>query len=71
MGERDLLFLGHMLDTAKGAIARVAEKGRETFDEDEDFRLSLVLSLKRQEKPIRRFPGSRSSGCATRLCMTT
>ncbi len=54
MGERDLLFLGHMLDTAKGAIARVAEKGRETFDEDEDFRLSLAYRVRTIGEAARR-----------------
>lgn len=38
----DLLYLGHMLDTAKRAVAKVKGVTRNEFDADENLRLALV-----------------------------
>lgn len=38
----DLIYVGHMLDTARLALAKVAGKGRPGFDEDENLRLALT-----------------------------
>ena len=40
--EADILYLGHMLDTARKAHAKVRERSREEFDADEDLRLAVT-----------------------------
>jgi uncharacterized protein with HEPN domain len=38
----DLVYVGHMLDTARKAVRRVAGKTRAEFDADEDLRIVLT-----------------------------
>lgn len=38
----DLVYLGHMLDTARKISAKTTGLTREAFDEDEDLRLALA-----------------------------
>lgn len=39
---RGLVYVGHMLDTARKAVAKVRDLPRETYDTDETLRLALV-----------------------------
>ncbi|MCK4342349.1 MAG: hypothetical protein KAY37_11575 [Phycisphaerae bacterium] len=41
MPKDDLVYVGHMLDTARLAAAKVAGITRERFDADENLRLAL------------------------------
>lgn len=42
MPKDDLIYVGHMLDTARLAAAKVAGITREAFDADENLRLALA-----------------------------
>jgi len=42
MLQRDLLYLGQMLDVSLQAISKVKGKDRKDFDEDENLRLALT-----------------------------
>ena len=42
MSERDLVYVGHMLDMARKAVAKVGDLPRETYDADENLRLALI-----------------------------
>ncbi|MCH7701688.1 MAG: DUF86 domain-containing protein [Planctomycetes bacterium] len=42
MPKDDLIYVGHMLDTARLAAAKVAGITREAFDTDENLRLALA-----------------------------
>jgi uncharacterized protein with HEPN domain len=42
MQKDDDVFVGHMLDTARLAVGKVAGKSREEFDADENLRLALA-----------------------------
>lgn len=42
MPKGDLLYLGHMLDVSLQAVAKVENKSREDFDQDENLRLALT-----------------------------
>ena len=42
MPKDDLIYVGHMLDTARLAAAKVAGIRREAFDADENLRLALA-----------------------------
>jgi uncharacterized protein with HEPN domain len=42
MPQRDLLYLGQMLDVSLQAISKVKGKDRKDFDEDENLRLALT-----------------------------
>ena len=42
MQDRDQVYLGHMLDTARQAVERVRAIERGDFDRDEDLRLALA-----------------------------
>jgi len=42
MQKDDLVYVGHMLDTAEQAIRKVAGKKREDFDRDENLRLAIA-----------------------------
>ena len=72
----DLVYAGHMLDTARRAIRLVTGETRETFESNETLNLALTHLIQtigeaarrgsqNSLRPIRRFPGARSSGCAT------
>jgi uncharacterized protein with HEPN domain len=39
---RDLVYVGHMLDMARKAVAKVQDLPRETYDADENLRLALI-----------------------------
>ena len=54
MHERDPLYLGHMLDTAREAAARAAERGMDGFVEDEDLRLALAYRIQMIGEAARR-----------------
>lgn len=54
MQERDPVYLGHMLDTAKEASERVAVGGLERFEKDEDFRLALAYRVQMIGEAARR-----------------
>lgn len=42
MQHDDSIYLGHMLDTARKAVARLGGKTRADFDADEDLRIVLT-----------------------------
>jgi len=42
MSPRDLVYVGHMLDMAKKAVAKVQNLPRATYDADENLRLALI-----------------------------
>ena len=42
MQKDDLVYAGHMLDTARNAINKLAGKTRDEFDRDENLRLALA-----------------------------
>jgi len=54
MDERDPLYLGHMLDTAKEAVERAVERGVDGFVEDEDLRLALAYRIQMIGEAARR-----------------
>ena len=39
---RDLVYVGHMLDMARKAVAKVRDLPRERYDADENLRLALI-----------------------------
>ena len=45
MSKSDALYVGHMLDTAQSAVAKLSGKTRSAFDEDENLRLALAHLL--------------------------
>jgi len=42
MSPRDLVYVGHMLDMARKAVAKTAGLSRQVNDEDENLRLALT-----------------------------
>ena len=42
MQKDDLVYVGHMLDTARSIVRKIASKSRSAFDGDENLRLALV-----------------------------
>jgi uncharacterized protein with HEPN domain len=42
MTKDDLIYVGHMLDTARSAVAKVHGVDRAEFDQDENLRLALA-----------------------------
>lgn len=42
MQKDDLVFLGHMLDTARKALDKIQGKNRSDYDADENLRLALA-----------------------------
>lgn len=42
MPKDDLVYVGHMLDMARKAVAKVQGQGRAKYDADEDLRLALT-----------------------------
>jgi len=54
MQQRDLLYLGHMLDTAREAVEKVAGGGRAKYDTNEDFRLALAYRVQTIGEAARR-----------------
>jgi uncharacterized protein with HEPN domain len=42
MSRRDLVYVGHMLDTARKAVSKTQGISRETYDADENLRLALI-----------------------------
>ncbi len=42
MAKDDLVYVGHMLDTARKVLSRVKGKSRRQYDEDENLRLALA-----------------------------
>lgn len=85
MSPRDLVYVGHMLDTAKKAVSKTHGLPRETYDADENLRFALIhliqiigeagrrVSREFCDEPtsIQRFSGQTSSACATRSCTAT
>jgi uncharacterized protein with HEPN domain len=45
MPNDDLPYLGHMLDTARQAMAKVRGIDRQTYDDDENLRLALAYLI--------------------------
>jgi len=81
MSPRDLVYVGHMLDMARKAVAKVRDLPRETYNADENLRLALIHLVQvigeaaRQvsrefTSTIPRSHGRTSSGCDTRSCTT-
>jgi len=42
MSPRDLVYVGHMLDMARKAVAKTRDGSREQYDADENLRLALI-----------------------------
>lgn len=42
MSPRDLVYVGHMLDTAKKAVGKTTSLSRDAYDADENLRLALT-----------------------------
>ena len=45
MSKGDELYVGHMLDTSRKAVAKLSGKSRSEYDEDENLRLALAHLL--------------------------
>ncbi len=45
MRKDDLVYVGHMLDTAEQSVATLSRKSRADFDSDENLRLALAHLL--------------------------
>lgn len=45
MPRDDAVYVGHMLETARKAVAKVEGKSREDFDADENLRLALAYLI--------------------------
>ncbi len=54
MSKGDPLYLGHMLDSAEGAVAKLSGKSRIDFDSDENLRLALAHLLQTIGEAARR-----------------
>ncbi len=76
MTPRDLVYVGHMLDTARKAVGKTEGISRETYDADENLRLALIHLIQtigeaaRQSREssaasTRTSAGATSSGCVT------
>jgi uncharacterized protein with HEPN domain len=42
MSQRDLVYVGHMLDMARKAVGKTRGISRERYDEDENLRLAVI-----------------------------
>jgi len=42
MSQRDLVYVGHMLDMARKAVSKTQRISRQTYDADENLRLALI-----------------------------
>ncbi len=42
MSRRDLVYVGHMLDMARKAVAKTRSLSRDAYDADENLRLALI-----------------------------
>src|SRR5713101_7997708 len=42
MQKDDLVYAGHMLDTARRAMSKIAGKTRDDYDQDENLRMALA-----------------------------
>ena len=42
MSPRDLVYVGHMLDTARKAVGKTQGLSRQAYDDDENLRLALT-----------------------------
>ena len=82
MQKDDLVYVGHMLDTARLIVGKVKGLSRSDFDADDNLCLALTHLIQTIGEAARRvspafqsqhsdIPGRRSSECATKLCMTT
>ncbi len=82
MRKDDLVFTGHMLDTAERLVAKLSGKSRADYDGDENLRLALAHLLQIVGEAagrvchsfapiILRYHGAQSSERGTRWCMTT
>ena len=58
MQKDDLVYVGHMLDTARQAVAKVKGKARRDFDADENLRLALTHLLQVIGEAARRVSSS-------------
>src|SRR5437764_1161944 len=54
MQKDDLLYAGHMLDTARKAAEKVAGKTRADYDQDENLRLALTHLIQSLGEAARR-----------------
>jgi len=54
MQKDDLVYAGHMLDTAQAIVAKTAGKSRADFDADENLRLALVYLIQTVGESARR-----------------
>jgi uncharacterized protein with HEPN domain len=54
MQRDDLVYIGHMLDTARSVVGKVAGKSRSEFDADENLRLALVHLIQTLGESARR-----------------
>ena len=80
---RDLVYVGHMLDMARKAVAKVQDLPRETYDADENLRLALIHLVQVIGEAARQVSRdftvthpevpweNTSSGCGTRSYTTT
>jgi uncharacterized protein with HEPN domain len=54
MPKSDLLYLGHMLDTAHLILGKLRDKSREEFDDDDNLRLAVAHLLQMLGESSRR-----------------
>ena len=57
MQRDDLVYIGHMLDTARSVVDKVAGKSRSQFDADENLRFALVHLIQTFGESARRVSG--------------
>ncbi|MGQ0663066.1 MAG: HepT-like ribonuclease domain-containing protein [Pseudomonadota bacterium] len=58
MSKDDLVYVGHMLDTARLAVSKIQAKTRRDFDADENHRMALAHLLRIVGEAARRVPRS-------------
>jgi hypothetical protein len=55
MSPRDLVYVGHLLDMARKAVAKVRDLPRETYDAYENLRLALIHLVQPFPRPARSY----------------
>jgi hypothetical protein len=64
MSPRDLVYVGHMLDTAKKAISKTQSLSRGAYDADENLRLALIHLVQASGTRMTHRPARRTDGAA-------
>ena len=63
MQKDDLVYVGHMLDTARSIVSKAATKSRAEFDANEDLRLALAHLIQTLGEAARRVSPAFQQDC--------